>query len=608
MFDDTGIGLYPCGTDYDVLYVLDSVFAQNDDAIGGTWLNEINDVHVENCLFVDNEYCVRLEYGYSDRIGSEHAIVHNTFVGNFAAIERGRSDVYNEATVTIENNLFHSGDYSYIFYNGGENATFTNNLIGYDGTDAMAFYGDEITDSQDNVYDDPMLVDFSDDGDWTNDDLRLLAGSPAIDIGTTGSASVQGADFDGVTRPLDGDWDGTALPDAGAYEYDPDEDGDGYAIEDVGGTDCDDTDASVNPAATETWYDGVDSDCDGADDYDQDSDGYQHSGYGGLDCDDTDASVHPGTVDAWYDGVDQDCDGASDYDQDGDGHDSDAHSGDDCDDLDAAVNPDAVDAWYDGVDSDCDGANDYDQDADGYLASTYGGADCDDTDASINPDATEIWYDGVDQDCDGSSDDDQDGDGYDVADDCDDTDASTHPDAIDAWYDGVDSDGDGDGYDSASHGGDDCDDGDATVYPGAPDEPYDGVIHDCDASDEYDADGDGHLSSDWGGDDCDDAASDVFPGATETWYDGVDQDCDGNDADQDGDGWDLDTDCDDGDAAIWPGAPGWTEDCEPASEDTGIDGEPGCSGCASPARSQAPWLPLAFLGLALGFRRRGRPI
>ena len=39
------------------------------------------------------------------------------------------------------------------------------------------------------------------------------------------------------------------------------------------GTDCDDTDATINTSATEVWYDGVDQDCDGANDYDQDGDG-----------------------------------------------------------------------------------------------------------------------------------------------------------------------------------------------------------------------------------------------------------------------------------------------------------------------------------------------
>ena len=37
------------------------------------------------------------------------------------------------------------------------------------------------------------------------------------------------------------------------------------------------------------------------------------------DCDDTDASISPQVMETWYDGIDQNCDGLSDYDQDGDG-------------------------------------------------------------------------------------------------------------------------------------------------------------------------------------------------------------------------------------------------------------------------------------------------
>ena len=103
-------------------------------------------------------------------------------------------------------------------------------------------------------------------------------------------------------------------------------DGDGVAFLDG---DCDDGDPSTSLGAPEIWYDGVDQDCLGGDDFDQDLDTFSSD----VDCDDTDAAVFPGAVEAWYDGRDADCSGGSDYDQDGDGADRDA----DCDDTDPAI-------------------------------------------------------------------------------------------------------------------------------------------------------------------------------------------------------------------------------------------------------------------------------
>ncbi len=180
-----------------------------------------------------------------------------------------------------------------------------------------------------------------------------------------------------------------------------DVDGDGVFGDDCEGEDCDDSDASVAPGAAETWYDGLDGDCDGASDYDADGDGADSADYGGEDCDDDDASAYPGAADAWYDGLDSDCDGASDFDADGDSADSADYGGEDCDDDDPAVGPGAAETWYDGLDSDCDGASDYDADGDGVDSDAYGGEDCDDDDAGAYPGAPEINGDGVDQDCDG---------------------------------------------------------------------------------------------------------------------------------------------------------------------------------------------------------------
>jgi hypothetical protein len=68
-----------------------------------------------------------------------------------------------------------------------------------------------------HVIADPLFVD------WANGNLYLLPASPAVDHGSNGSAAaaVPADDRDGVSRPLDGDDDGTAAVDIGAYEYLP---------------------------------------------------------------------------------------------------------------------------------------------------------------------------------------------------------------------------------------------------------------------------------------------------------------------------------------------------------------------------------------------------
>ncbi len=310
-------------------------------------------------------------------------------------------------------------------------------------------------------------------------------GDPAVNPSATELCNDIDDDCDGVVDPASA---------ADASTWYADDDGDGFgdpsaatsACDAPSGTaaadgDCDDGDGDVYPGAPETWYDGVDQDCDGRSDYDQDEDGWDHSAYGGDDCDDLDPLINPGVEERWYDGIDDDCDGASDYDMDGDGHDHAEHGGDDCDDGDAAVYPGAPDEPYDGVITDCDDSDEYDADGDGHDAEAWGGDDCDDAHSGVNPEQVEIWYDGVDQDCDGN-DDDRDGDGWPGPDeDCDDRDPTVNPGQDEIWYDGVDQDCDGNDQDQDGDGwalDEDCDDSDPDSYPGAP-----GLDEDCQPSD-----------------------------------------------------------------------------------------------------------------------------
>ncbi len=220
-------------------------------------------------------------------------------------------------------------------------------------------------------------------------------------------------------------------------------DGDGFC----GAEDCDDTDATIHPDATEVDFDGVDSDCDG--------------------------------VELCY--VDADGDGATDgstvVSTDGDcadpGEATSAVATGDCDDTDATIGPDATETTGDEVDSDCDGTEVCfaDADTDGYTSGTVVSSDtdcadpgeatvasadldCDDTDSSVHPGATEGTGDGVDADCDGTEVCfvDADTDGY--------TDGVTTTVSADTDCTDV-------GEASATDPTGDCDDTDATVHPGA---------------------------------------------------------------------------------------------------------------------------------------------
>ncbi len=406
---------------------------------------------------------------------------------------------------------------------------------------------------------------------------------------------------DGTCRPFchnDGDCTGQDTCYAPLFEgmsdigvcYCVDTDVDGWCETE----DCDDDDASVNPAASEVCDDDKDNDCDGQTDEgcttctDADDDGSCLPD----DCDDDDAAVHPGAAEACDDDKDNDCDGGTDegcatcIDADEDGY----CAPDDCNDAAANVHPGASERCADDVDNDCDGQTDEgcttctDADDDGSCLPD----DCADDDAAVHPGAAEACNDDVDNDCDGQTDEgcttctDADVDGYCTPDDCNDTAPAIHPGAVEACNDDVDNDCDGqtdedcatctdadlDGYCTPA----DCNDAAPAIHPAAAEACGDNVDNDCDGQTDEDcggctdADEDGYCTPA----DCDDAAPAIHPAAAEACGDNVDNDCDGakdedcgSCTDADRDGYCAGVDCDDQAAQTYPGA---AETCDDGAD------------------------------------------
>ena len=148
---------------------------------------------------------------YGNRAGDQGGGVFNdgtatltntSFSGNSANPNYGfySSDgLYNQGTTTIKNSILWGDSGGEIYDRPGSSGmivSFSDVQGGYSGTG--------------NINADPLYVDAA------HGDLHLQAGSPAIDAGTNSGAPA--VDLDGNPRPIDGNGDGTATTDMGAYE------------------------------------------------------------------------------------------------------------------------------------------------------------------------------------------------------------------------------------------------------------------------------------------------------------------------------------------------------------------------------------------------------
>lgn len=314
-----------------------------------------------------------------------------------------------------------------------------------------------------------------------------------------------------------------------------DNDNDTFAVEggNCGPIDCDDTNAAINPDATENCNDTIDNNCndliDAQDpaavgclactDNDTDTFALEGGSCGAIDCDDTDPAIYPGAFDIPNNGIDEDCSGADSVDPTATDNDGDGYSPaqGDCDDTDPAINPGAVDIPNNSIDENCDGADNIDpsiidNDSDGFTPAT---GDCDDTDGAINPAAVELCTDGLDNDCNGLVD-------------------TQDINAVDCPQTCFDNDGDTYSIEGGICGSVDCNDNNADINPGVEEICDDAIDNDCDGSvDEGcditcpDVDSDGFQDAACGGTDCNDNDAAINPGSTEIPGNSIDENCNG---------------------------------------------------------------------------------
>ena len=181
--------------------IMNCIFWGNESLAGGAIFCGSSSPSIINCVFRGND---AIDDGGAIFFGASDATVTNcTFSGNSASVI-----CCIDSDVTLNNCILWDGGYE-VYVVVGYIPT-----LNYCCVDAKGLSGNATLNNC--IHDDPQFVDPA------NGDYHLKDTSPCVDAGDNGLVpSGVDKDLDGKQRIVDGDSDGTATVDIGAYEHQP---------------------------------------------------------------------------------------------------------------------------------------------------------------------------------------------------------------------------------------------------------------------------------------------------------------------------------------------------------------------------------------------------
>ena len=188
--------------------ITDCTFSENSADWGGGIYNDMSSPAIINCGLSGNTATTSGGSIHNDQ--SSSVITNCTILKNYATYGGGISN-YKSSSPTITNSIFWNNtapDGPQIYDDESSTA-----IVTY-----CAIQGEY--EGQGNINSDPLFVDPS------KNDFHVKPSSPCIDKGSNSAPGIPTTDFEGDSRIIDGDNNGTAKVDMGADEYaDTDSDG-----------------------------------------------------------------------------------------------------------------------------------------------------------------------------------------------------------------------------------------------------------------------------------------------------------------------------------------------------------------------------------------------